>query len=127
MIERNSMSKKAGGLERRLQRRLELSLLMLLPNQKAESKNISSAGVYFEMVTDDHKRYNLGEIVSFEIVAETTSVMLPLRMLWLRGSGRIIRKTLVNSNRRKKVWGVAVQFDNRLAIVYDPIGFPRYA
>ncbi|MDR4504375.1 MAG: hypothetical protein MRK01_06215 [Candidatus Scalindua sp.] len=127
MIERNSMPEEVGGLERRLHRRLDLSLLILLPDQKAESKNISSAGVYFEMITDYRKRYHLGESVGFEIVAETTSTMLPMRTLRLSGSGKIIRKTLIHNGLYKKVWGIAVQFDERLAIVYDPVDFPHYA
>jgi hypothetical protein len=127
MIKRNSWSNEVEGIERRLQKRLELSLLVLLPNQKVKSKNISSVGVYFEMVTDYNRAYYLGKSVKFEIVAETTSTMLPLRTIRLAGSGKIIRKTLISSSLHEKVWGIAVRFDERLEIVYDPIGFPCYA
>ncbi len=122
------MSNNVMVFDRRLQRRLDLSLLILLPNHKVESKNISSAGVYFEMVTtDDSKGFYHGKSVSFEIVAETTSSMLPMRTIRLSGSGKIVRKTLLSSSLHKKIWGIAVRFDEKLEIVYDPIGFPCYA
>ncbi|GJQ58506.1 MAG: hypothetical protein SCALA701_13070 [Candidatus Scalindua sp.] len=127
MIKRNGWSSEAKCIERRAQKRLELSLLVLLPNQKVKSKNISSAGVYFEIVADYNRAYYLGKSVKFEIVAATTSTMLPLRSIRLSGSGKIIRKALIRSSLHEKVWGIAVRFDERLEIVYDPIGFPRYA
>ncbi|GJQ60838.1 MAG: hypothetical protein D8M57_08265 [Candidatus Scalindua sp. AMX11] len=125
MIEKTMRSNNVKGLERRLQGRLELSLFILLPNQKVKSKNISSAGVYFEIVTEYSKGFCLGKSVTFEIVAETTSTMFPLRTIRLSGSGKVIRKTPIGSSLHKKVWGVAVRFDERLEIIYDSIEFSR--
>ncbi|MCP5005847.1 MAG: hypothetical protein GY941_18210 [Planctomycetes bacterium] len=112
------------GLERRLHRRLELSLLILLPGQKVESKNISSAGVYFEMDSDHYDDvYYPGRNVCFEIMAEVPSAALPVRSVWLSGRGKILRKTLINTAQHENGWGIAIQFNERLEIAHDPICF----
>ncbi len=42
-------------IERRAEKRLSLSLSIILPDQKVKSKNISPEGVYFEVTTKDIK------------------------------------------------------------------------
>ncbi|MDR4498004.1 MAG: hypothetical protein MRK02_08830 [Candidatus Scalindua sp.] len=111
------------GLERRFDRRLEISLPILLSGLIVNSKNISSAGVYFEAVIDNSKRYYAGKSVDFEIVAKTTTHLLPSRKIRLGGNGTIMRKTLIKSNQHNKVWGIALRFNEKLEIIYEDTDF----
>ena len=117
------MSDASKGLEKRTDRRLELSLPILLSCHIVQSKNISSTGVYFEVVTDTSKRYYIGQGVDFEIDAKTTTLLLPSKKIRLRGNGTIVRKTLIKSSRHNKVWGIALRFNEKLEIVYGYTDF----
>ncbi len=54
------MSDTLKGCERRAEKRLSLSLPIILIDQKVKSKNISPGGVYFEVITNDIKMYSPG-------------------------------------------------------------------
>ncbi len=105
------------GIERRLFKRLRLSLPIIISNRKVESKNISSTGVYFELITGDTDQFQLGESVKFEVLTKTSLPMLPSRMIRLGGSGKIIRKDVVSSSQHEKKFGIALRFNKRLEIL----------
>ncbi len=64
-------------IERRVGKRLELSLPMTLLGQKVKSKNISLGGVYFEVITNDIEKYSSGKTSTIEIIASTSIPTLP--------------------------------------------------
>lgn len=107
------------GKEKRRNRRLEISLPILLGNNKIKSKNISSTGVYFETSMENRGQFHLGKRVDFEILAKTSSAMLPSRTIRLGGSGEVIRGVIVESSPGEKRYGVAVQFNKRLEILFN--------
>ncbi len=107
------------GIEKRLYRRLILSLPIKLLNQKVESKNISSTGVYFEVITDDIDQFQIGKSLGFELLAKTSSPMLPSRTIRLSGSGKIIRNDVLSSSQHKKKLGIALRFNKKLEILLD--------
>ena len=102
--------------ERRFSRRLELRLPVVILNQKVESKNISSTGVYFETSTDNYHLFQLGKTVSLEIVANTSLSMLPSKTVKLSGNGTIIRNAKLDDNPQTKKLGIALSFEKKLRI-----------
>ncbi len=63
------MADNSKGIERRAAKRLGLSMPITLQNQKFETKNISSNGVYFEATTSDSdtETYSPGKTYRIEI------------------------------------------------------------
>ncbi len=112
------------GVEKRLYKRLRLSLPIILLNRKVESKNISSTGVYFELITGDTDQFQLGESVKFEVLTKTSLPMLPSRMIRLGGSGKIIRNKVVSNRQHEKKLGIALKFNKRLEILFNGGSFP---
>ncbi len=107
------------GEEKRHYRRLRLSLPIMLFNKKVESKNISSTGVYFEVSIENREQFELGKRVNFEILAKTSSPMLPSRTIRLGGSGEVIRNVIVESSQETKRYGVALKFYKKLEILFN--------
>ncbi|GJQ58414.1 MAG: hypothetical protein D8M57_14695 [Candidatus Scalindua sp. AMX11] len=112
------------GEEKRHYRRLSLSLPIMLFNKKVESKNISSTGVYFEIITKNREQLQLGEKVDFEILAKTSSPMIPSRTIRLGGSGEVIRNVIVESSQDEQRCGVALKFCKKLEILFNLRGVP---
>jgi hypothetical protein len=107
------------GKEKRYYRRLRLSLPIMLFNKKVESMNISSTGVYFEVLMKNREQFQLGEKVDFEILAKTSSPMLPSRTIRLGGSGEVIRNVVVESSPEEQRCGVALKFYKKLEILFN--------
>ncbi|MDR4503862.1 MAG: hypothetical protein MRK01_03600 [Candidatus Scalindua sp.] len=107
------------GKEKRHYRRLGLSLPIMLLNKKIESTNISSTGVYFEVTMENREQFQLGKRIDFEILAKTSSPMLPSRTIRLGGSGEVIRSVIVEDSQKKKKYGVALKFNKKLEILFN--------
>jgi hypothetical protein len=108
-------------IENRSYTRLELSLPLKLLNHKVKTKNISSGGAYFEVVTDNDNigLFPPGEMVKFEILAKTSTLRLPSGMIRLAGSGTIVRNEEMPNDQHGKRLGVALVFTEKLEILFD--------
>ncbi len=101
-------------IERRVGKRLELSLPMTLPGQKVKSKNIGPSGVYFEVITNDIEKYSPGKTSTIEIIVSTSTPMLPKRTVKLTGTGMIIRVDEIEIINQDRKLGVALKFIKKL-------------
>ncbi len=104
------------GIDRRIDKRLGLSLPIALLNHKVKSKNISSGGVYFEVKTDDIEDYSLGKTTTIKIVTSVSTPGLPSKTVSLTGVGMIVRIDSVDINHNGKKFGVALKFSEKLKL-----------
>jgi hypothetical protein len=101
-------------IERRGGKRLELSLPMTLFGQKVKSKNISSGGVYFEVITNDIEKYSPGKTSTIEIIVSTSTLTLPQKTLKITGTGMIIRVDEIEIINQDRKLGVVFKFIKNL-------------
>ena len=101
-------------IERRVGKRLELSLPMTLLGQKVKSENISPGGVYFEVITNDIEKYSPGKTSTIEIIVSTSTPMLPKKTVKLTGTGMIIRVDEIEIINQDRKLGVALKFIKKL-------------
>jgi hypothetical protein len=103
-------------IERRVGKRLELSLPMTLLGQKVKSKNIGPGGVYFEVITNDIEKYSPGKTSTIEIIVSTSTPMLPKKTFKLTGTGMIIRVGEIEIINQDRKLSVALKFIKTLEI-----------
>ncbi len=102
--------------EKRVGKRLELSLPMTLLGQKVKSKNISPGGVYFEVAADNIEEYSPGETTMIKIVTSVSTLGLPSKTVELTGTGMIIRVDEIEIINQDRKLGVALKFIKKLEI-----------
>ncbi len=102
--------------ERRIDKRLELPLQMSLYDQSGKAVNISTAGVYFEIITEDIELFSPGATIPIQITAETSAPDTGERKIKLNGNGTVIRNKIKNVTSRGSELGVAVQFSKQLDV-----------
>ncbi len=107
------MTASTKGIERRVDKRLELSLPIKLLNQEVKSKNISPGGVYFEVTADNIEEYFLGKTTMIRIVTNVSTHGLPSKIVELTGIGMIIRIDKIDARNKGKKFGVALKFSER--------------
>ncbi len=103
-------------IERRTDKRLELSLPITLLDHKVKSKNISSGGVYLEETADNIEEYSLGKTTAITIVTSVSTPGLPGRTVRLTGVGMIMRIDKIDTNHNGKKFGVALKFSEKLKL-----------
>ncbi len=103
------------GIERRVDKRLELSLPITLLDHEVKSKNISSGGVYFVVTSDDIEAYSPGKTSPVKIVTSVSTPELPSRTVELTGIGTITRIDKIDDHKGKK-FGVALKFSEKLNV-----------
>ncbi|MFQ5788239.1 MAG: hypothetical protein ACE5H1_09695 [Thermodesulfobacteriota bacterium] len=59
--------------DKRANERLDLALQIMLLGQKGETINISTTGVYFEVITNDIGTFSPGTTIPIQINASTTT------------------------------------------------------
>ncbi len=101
------------GIERRVDKRLGLSLPISILNHKVKSKNISSGGVYFEETADNIEEYSLGKTTTIKIVTSVSTPGLPGKTVRLTGVGMIMRIVKIDANHNGKKFGVALKFSEK--------------
>ena len=102
-------------IERRVGKRLELSLPMTLLGQKVKSENIGPGGVYVEVITNGIEKYSPGETSTIEIIISTSSMpMLPKKTVKLTGTGMIIRVDEIETINQDRKLCVALKFIKKL-------------
>ncbi len=104
------------GIERRVDKRLGLSLPISILNHKVKSKNISSGGLYFEVTADNVEEYSLAKTTTIKIVTSVSTPGLPSKTVKLTGVGMIIRIDRVDINHNGKKFGVALKFSEKLKL-----------
>ncbi len=102
--------------ERRAEKRLSLSLPIILLDQKIKSKNISPGGVYFEVITNDIKMYSPGKTIKIEVLANTSKPEIPNRIVRLTGVGKVVRADEMEIINDSKRLGIALKFGEILRI-----------
>ncbi len=103
-------------IERRVEKRIELSSPMTLLDQKVKSENISPGGVYFEVITNDIEKYSPGKTSTIEIIVSTSTLTLPKKLVKLTGIGMIIRVDEIEIINQDRKLGVALKFIKKLEI-----------
>lgn len=103
-------------IDRRAEKRLELSLPITILGHKVKTKNVSPGGVYFEIIAKDNKRFSPGKTIKIEITANTDSFGLPGRMVRLSGIGETVRAAKIHTNRCVEKLGVALKFGEKLEL-----------
>jgi hypothetical protein len=104
------------GSERRAEKRLSLSLPIILLDQKIKSKNISPGGVYFEVITNDIKMYSPGKTLKIEVLVNTSRPEIPNRRVRLTGVGKVVRADEMEIINDSKRLGIALKFGEILRI-----------
>ncbi len=123
ILKNKMMSALFKGIERRSDKRLELSLPIKLLGHEGKSKNISSSGVYLEMETDVVELFSAGKKITLEITANIYTPWLPSKTVRFTGKGVILRANTVegtenDSEKRTKRLGIALNFIERLKVMY---------
>ena len=103
------------GIERRVDKRLEIALPITLFDYKVKSKNISPGGVYFEVTADNIEECSPGKTTTIKIVTSVSTPELPSRTVELTGIGTITRIDKIDDHKGKK-FGVALKFSEKLNV-----------
>ncbi len=114
MVRKNELNK---GVERRANKRLNLSLRLSICDIDAETKNISSTGVYFEVISDCVDIFSLGRKILFQVAADTTTNGLVKMRINFCGNGIIIRSSMIKSIEDRYLLGIAVEFVRKLDVL----------
>ncbi|MFQ5713192.1 MAG: hypothetical protein ACE5GU_04115 [Candidatus Scalinduaceae bacterium] len=110
---KKAVSDSSKGIERRVDKRLEIALPIKLLNHEVKSKNISPGGVYFEETADNIEEYSLGETTMIKIVTSVSNPGLPSKTVELTGIGMVMRIDKIDSHHKDKKFGVALKFSER--------------
>jgi hypothetical protein len=101
---------------RRASERIDFESLILLTGQEGMILNISSNGVYFEVVTSSIDAFLPGTTTPIEINAVTSTPGCNERKLRFRGKGSIVRNDIKDITSRGNRLGVALEFEAKLDI-----------
>ena len=115
------MRVKESDSNKRNNERINLSFLISIPGQDGKTKNISTSGVYFEIITSDIEAFAPGTMIPIQITATTTTPGFEERKIKLKGEGCIIRNTIEDVSSHGNRMGVALEFKDKLTILPDLI------
>ncbi|MFQ5687340.1 MAG: hypothetical protein ACE5GV_11855 [Candidatus Scalindua sp.] len=99
---------------KRVSERLVLALQITIPGQEGETINISSTGVYFEVITDDIEAFSPGTIIPIQIKTSATTPGFEPRDINLKGRGYVVRNDIKNVTVHGNRMGVALEFKEKL-------------
>ncbi len=112
----NDMQTTKKDSDRKVDEKLELPLQMSLYDQSGKAVNISAAGVYFEVITEDIEAFSPGETIPIRITADTSTPGDGEGKIKLNGNGIVIRSKIKNVTSHGNEIGVAVHFNEQLNI-----------
>ena len=115
------MRVKESDSNKRNNERINLSFLISILGQDGKTKNISTSGVYFEVITDDIEAFTPGTVIPIQITATTSTPGFEERNIKLKGEGCIVRNNIKNVTTQGNRLGVALEFKNKLNILSDLI------
>ena len=102
--------------DRRTDDRIELPLQITLYDQSGKAINISTTGVYFEVIADDIEAFAPGATIPIRITADASTPGGGEGKIKLNGIGTVIRSKIINVTSHGNGIGVAVQFNEHLNI-----------
>lgn len=102
------------GIDRRASERLDLSFQITLNGHVGKTINISTTGVYFEVITNDIKAFSPGITIPIQINAFTTTECFELRGIKLKGNSSIVRNDIKNITAHGSRLGVTMEFKEKL-------------
>ncbi len=111
------MSTSERNSDNRANERLGLALQVMSNGHKGETINISSIGVYFEVVTKDIEAFSPGTTIPIQVNASTTTPGFGSRDIKLKGNGSIVRNDIKNVTSHGNRLGVAMEFKDKLDIL----------
>jgi hypothetical protein len=92
----------------------------MLHDRKVTSKNISSQGVYFEVIANDITNYTPGKAFMIEVDAIASCCpQLPDRKIRLTGTGVIVRADVLDTATPDRRLGVALKFHEKLEVCHS--------
>ncbi|MDP6923214.1 MAG: hypothetical protein R2568_10065 [Candidatus Scalindua sp.] len=101
---------------RRRRQRLNGGFEISFPDQvKGRTKNVSSNGASFEVITDDINAFLPGTIVPLEITTANTTLDSKMKKLHLSGKGLVVSREVVEEVTDLGIrLNIAVQFKEKL-------------
>ena len=100
-------------------KRLDPALQIMGNGLKGETINISSIGVYFEVVTKDIEAFSPGTTIPIQINASTTTPGFGPRDIKLKGNASIVWNDIKDATNHGNRLGVALKFKDKLDILMD--------
>ncbi|HHT9124503.1 MAG TPA: PilZ domain-containing protein [Candidatus Brocadiia bacterium] len=94
--------------DRRANRRLNLTLPIMLPTGKAYTKNISTGGAYLELETKNVELCHVGQNIPIYVHASYDSTTYSSQHLWLFANAVVVRKEKAGDK-----WGVGLMFSEK--------------
>lgn len=107
---RETVASHLEGIERRTEKRVEISLPIMVFDCEVMTKDISPSGVYFEVTTKDVKNYSLGKEIMVYIEGIYSKSLLTKRRVWITGYGMIVRIDDKGFIKHYKKLGIALKF-----------------
>ncbi len=107
---RKTVASHLEGIERRTEKRVEISLPIMVFDCEFMTKDISPNGVYFEVTTKDVKNYSLGKEFMVCIEGSYSKSVLTKRRAWITGYGVIVRIDDKGFIKHYKKLGIALKF-----------------
>ncbi len=105
--------------DRRVDKRLDLALQIMLLDHIGETKDISATGVYFEVITNDTEAFFPGRTIPIQIEASAITPGFKAREIHLNGYGAIVRNDIKGVTSQGDRLGVAMEFKQRLDLKMD--------
>ncbi len=100
--------------DRRADIRQDMALQVMANGHEGETVNISSTGVYFEVITDVIDLFSPGTLIAIQIKVSKITPGFKARDIKLSGSGSVVRNDMKGVTTRGDRLGVAMKFDERL-------------
>jgi len=120
LVERETfMTGMEKGYEHRASERMELALQILLYDLEGKTVNISSNGVYLEVITKDLEAFATGSAIPIEIITATSIPGLVERDVRLKGEGFVVRHEVTDVTGRGNRLRVALEFRDRLKVLMN--------
>jgi len=101
----------------RASERIDREMQIMIYDQEAKTVNISSKGVYLEVITKDLEPFALGLSIPIEINTVTSIPGLTERDVRLKGNGLVVRHEVKDITGHGNRLRVALEFKNRLQIL----------
>ncbi len=99
----------------RINRPFDISIL----DHKGEVVNVSTSGVYFEVITNDMGIFPIGTTIPLQIKAVTRLFDGMGKTYLINGSGRVIRNCITENSDHVNCLGVALEFTEKLNTELD--------
>lgn len=101
-------------MDKRQYKRLSARLPIMLPTGKAQTQNVSSGGVYFELEADDANHYSVGQDIPIWLHANHDSSNQVLQQIWLFDKAVIVRKEKSVNETQGDRWGFGLMFSKEM-------------